>query len=170
MSWLDQAVRTRCVLTLPRLLEDIRLDHAERHPSLDETVIRCPFHREYHPLRLNDLHLQPSPPEVSNHQQVRRSNLPAIPAQAGPNWCRWHQTSSPRLTGICTYCGDELHVHQDALGSVKSGRAGQGYLIEKCPHGHHENAVMPVYGRKAIRTARLEQGAPVLQMTLGGIK
>lgn len=170
MSWLDQVVRTRCVLTLPRLLEQVRQDHAQHHPGLDETEIRCPFHREYHPLRLNDLHLQSPQPEISNHQQVWRSNLPAIPVNAGANYCRWHRTSSPALIGHCVYCGDELHVHQDALGSVKSGRAGQGYLVEKCPHGHHENAVMPVYGRKAIRIARLEQGAPVLQMTLSGVK
>jgi phage FluMu protein Com len=88
---------------------------------------------------------------------------------ARADWCVQHGTASRELTAPCAYCDKPLHVHQDALGAVKSGREGRGYLVEQCPRCGQPNAVQPVYGKYAIRTARLEDGAPVLQLTLGRI-
>jgi len=63
-----------------------------------------------------------------------------------------------------------VHVHQDALGMVKSGREGRGYLVERCAACGRDNAVQPVRGRNAVQVARLEGGIPVLQLTLGKLK
>ena len=53
------------------------------------------------------------------------------------------------------------------MGRVKSGHAGQGYLVQRCPACHRYNAVYPVYGKRAIRTSKLEGDAPVMQLTMG---
>jgi phage FluMu protein Com len=82
-------------------------------------------------------------------------------------WCIQHGTASPELTAACAYCDELVHVHQDALGRVKSGSTGQGYLTERCPACHHYNAVQPMVGKRGIRTSKLENGTPVLQLTLG---
>ena len=82
-------------------------------------------------------------------------------------WCRWHKTSSPEYWAVCAYCeANRVHVHQDALGHVKPGRSGQGYLVERCAACHRYNAVHPVQGKNAISTAQLDNGAPVLQLTM----
>ena len=94
--------------------------------------------------------------------------LPPIPAGKSDDWCRWHETASPQMSAPCAYCGASLHVHKDALGPVISGAAGQGFMVERCPACHQYNAVQPTYGKGAgIRTSQMENGEPVLQMTLG---
>ena len=78
----------------------------------------------------------------------------------------FHESTSDVLTASCAYCGTTLHAHRDELGRVKSGRLGTGYLEEKCPACHRANAVFPTYGDTAIRTTRLVEGAPAIQMKL----
>jgi len=85
-------------------------------------------------------------------------------------WCVQHATSSRELAAPCAHCATSLHVHQDALGRVKSGSTGQGYLTERCPACHRYNAVQPMVGMRGIRTSKLEDGAPVLQMTMGRMR
>ena len=74
--------------------------------------------------------------------------------------------SGPAIYGACAYCNTRLHVHHDALGGVKSGRHGAAYMEERCPACHRPNAVYPDRLGGGIRTERMVDGAPVLQMKL----
>lgn len=127
-----------CVLDMPDILASIGRDMVESQPELKETDIRCPFHGDWHPFRPNDLRLEAPVDRGSETAEVNHRRLPAIPKNAGPNWCRWHETSSTWLTTRCAYCNTAMHVHLEVL-----GRARQGILIEKCPACHRENAIRP---------------------------
>ena len=147
-------------------VEGLRRSLDRDTPDWTEHVYFCRWCQDEHIIHSEDRQL--SIVAGRDHEAAARpkgQSLPAIPVEASENYCRWHRTSSPQMAAPCAFCGTELHVHQDALGSVKSGRAGQGFLIQKCIC-RRENAVMPVYGKKAIRTAKLEDGKPVLQLSL----
>lgn len=178
------AVYHHCILRLSQVLDDLKLGMRDRGESGSE--VSCHKCRERHYIGVDDLHL--AAPDLQAHQSGKGAscNLPEIPPNAGPNWCRWHRTSSPMLTAPCAHvgCAYSVHVHQDMLGALRPGRGSQGWLVEKCPHGHHDNAVMlepgfdlerAVYlmdrdGKNeiagAVRTARLVEGRPVLQLRL----
>ena len=153
-----------------KAVEDLRRQMDQETPNWTEHEFFCRWCRAYHVIIRGEHQVRMTagdiPGELHAGTPRRRRHLPAIPRGASESYCIWHETSSPELHAPCAYCGTDMHAHQDALGKVKSGRAGLGYLIEKCPAGHHENAVMPVFGKKTIRTAKLEGGAPVLQMSL----
>lgn len=78
----------------------------------------------------------------------------------------FHKSRAPALAADCAYCGTQLHVHQDDLGRVKSGRHDVGYLVEKCPACHRPNAVFPAYGIGGIRAQKLSGVSPAMQMKI----
>ena len=148
--------------------ESFRQSMDRDEPGWTETTIFCPSCREDHVLVSDEKQFQLLPGQVASPPQVKHRGLPSIKAGAPDGWCRWHETASPQLTAPCAWetCRTPVHVHQDAMGRVKSGNAGQGYLVERCPACHRYNAVYPVYGKRAIRTSKLEGDGPVMQLTM----
>ena len=137
------------------------------YPGWTEETFFCPACREDHVLVSDAKQLQFVPGQDLHSSSTNQRSLPPIPAGAPEGYCRWHQTASPELSAPCAYCQTQLHVHQDAMGHVKSGQTEQGYLIQRCPACHRENAVHPIYGKRGVRTSKLEGDSPVLQMTMG---
>ena len=141
------------------------------YPGWTETSFLCPACHEYHELvsKAKQLQLVPgaAPPAKTHHRP-----LPPIKANAPEGYCRWHETASPQLEAPCAWetCRTPVHVHKDALGKVKSGREGKGYLIQRCPACHRSNAVHPTYGKAGIRTSKLEGDSPVLQLDMDVIR
>ena len=159
-----------CVRDMAREMADLKRSMDRDEPGWAETTVWCYWHRERHTLVSEERQLQ-LPPGISVEPAPTRGHrLPPLPANAPEGYCRWHKTPSPELSAPCAWetCRRPVHVHQDALGAVKSGRAAQGYLVERCPVCHRYNAVFPVYGKRAVRTSKLADGAPVLQLTMGG--
>ena len=165
-------VMTDCIAPgyVKKAVEELRHELDRETPNWTEHEFFCRWCRKYHIIVPGEHQVRMSagaiPGQLHAGTPRRRRPLPAIPPGASENYCRWHQASSPELHAACVWCGTDLHVHQDALGRVKAGRAGKGYLIQKCPACHRENAVRPVRDKKAITTAKLEDGVPVVQMSL----
>lgn len=158
-----------CVLDMAKEMEDFKRSLDRDEPGWEETTFWCFWHLERHTLvsETKQLHLIPGDPMDLAPSHSR--HLPPLPANAPEGYCRWHKTASPELSAPCAWetCRRPVHVHQDAMGAVKSGRAAQGYLVERCPVCHRYNAVFRVYGKQAVRTSKLVDGAPVLQLTMG---
>lgn len=167
-----------CILQEWRAIEGLRRALDRDQPGWTEYSVTCQFHRAEHTLHRDpgQVPLATLAPEASGSTPRKLGGLPPVPKGRDPaTWCVWHETSSPAVHGPCAWCGtDRLHVHRDALGTVRSGAAGAGYLVERCPACHQYNAVSPVYGTRpnhpAIRTARLEGDTPVIQLSLGGLR
>lgn len=152
------------------VIDSIRRDLDLTDPNWEDTTIWCRWCGEDHPVSRSQpqLNLIPGQRYTGEAKTAKGSRLPARPKNASATYCVWHETSSPELKAECAYCGaDRVHVHQDKLGHVKPGRSGQGYLVERCAACHRYNAVQPVQGQRAIRTAQLENGRPVRQLTIG---
>ena len=134
-----------------------RLDLTE--PGWTVQYFPCPEHGEDHEIRSG---LLVSAPQGG---QVRVSAAPRGRVIEGGQFCT-HRTTSQAIAAPCAYCGTRLHVHQDALGAVKSGRAGASFVEERCPACHRANAVLPAYGLGGVRTSQIVDGAPALQLSL----
>lgn len=145
--------------------EELKRALDEDKPGWTREQVRCPLHGGYHEL-------------VADPGQL--SLLAGAEGDAGrPRWpgprfrllasglACFHESTSDALAAPCAYCGTTLHAHKDALGRVKSGRQGTGYLEERCPACHQINAVFPAYGLGGIRVAKIAEGAPAMQMKLG---
>ncbi len=151
----------RCAL---QYAKSLRAGLDRDYPGWTVELIWCPWHREKHEI-ISDIRQAPllaSPVSRTGATFHRPSHRPRP-----VGWCPWHETASPQLTAPCAYCDTQLHVHQPELAKVKSGRQELGYLVERCPACHRYNAVIPAYGLGGIRTSRLADGAPVLQLKLG---
>ena len=151
-------------------IESIRRDHDFADPNWTEVTIWCRWCGVDHLVTRGREQLELVPGSLEAEAAAgtpRLHRLPPRPAGVSASWCRWHETASPEYWADCAYCGaNRVHVHQDMLGHVKPGRSGQGYVVERCAACHRYNAVHPV-GQRAIRTAQLDNGAPVLQLTMG---
>jgi hypothetical protein len=79
-------------------------------------------------------------------------------------YCRAHATSTERHEGWCVYCGAELHVHDAQLRLAVAYGVGH----EPCHYCHRVNGIMPTHTRSRYRTTKLEEGKPVMQLTLDG--
>jgi len=151
-------------MTCEERQERMREAMDKSYPGWTQESYFCPACQDHHDL-ISDRPTQlllgaESPPEI--HSRRRRR-----PHQAD-GWCVSHKTGSPEVVGRCAYCDKALHVHHDELGHVRSGQAGRGYIEEQCPACGKVNAVQPLYGgQKGIQTSRIEDGALVLQLTLG---
>ena len=152
----------------------IRESMDQEQPGWIETSYFCPACRDYHDIisEVKQLQLSPDSTAVPGKFPANPRRLPPMKPGAPEGWCRWHETASPQLSAPCAWesCRTPVHVHKDALGKVKSGAAGQGYLTERCPACHRYNAVHPTYGKAGVRTSKLEGENPVLQMTMGGVR
>lgn len=164
----------RCILNDRRAIDGLKEVLNREEPGWEQTPIWCLWHKVHHVLLSDERQLPiprgPTPGEGGHTpgEGVSTSHrLPPIPAGKPANWCRWHETASPELAAPCAWCRTSLHVHQDALGRVKSGAVGKGYLVQPCPACHRPNAVYPVHGKRAIRTSKLEGDTPVMQLTMG---
>lgn len=146
------------------LLDQLRATLDRDEPGWTVEDMWCRLHQEYHELK-------PAPGQRAMLATPERAAMkPARPTQRfvvleGGVRC-FHANTSPALAGPCAYCGVMLHTHADALGAVKSGRAGAGYLEERCPACHRANAVYPAYGLGGIRVMPLAEEGPVMQMKL----
>ena len=167
----------KCALEMPEIMDSLRESMDREEPGWTDTTFFCPFCRDDHVLVSEEKQFQLIPPELrvrdrSGHPDSTGTpplnrGIPPLKHNAPEGWCRWHESASSQLTAPCAYCRTPVHVHQDALGRVKSGREGKGYLVQRCPACHRFNAVHPVYSKKGIRTSKLEDGAPVMQLTMG---
>ena len=158
----------KCVLSMARELKSLAAAMDRDKPGWADMTILCPGCRDDHVIISGTKQLQLVPGEIPD-VKTRRSHLPPLKPGAPEGWCRWHETASPELAAPCAWetCRTPVHVHQDALGQVKSGAAGKGYLVQRCPACHRYNAVHPVYGKKGtIRTSKLDGATPVLQMAM----
>ena len=160
-----------CILNMRKEIEDFKVRMNLDEPGWVETEVRCQGHRTWHVLLSDDrqgaLLAEMREAHTPDGGEPRGHRLPPIPAGKPETWCRWHETASPQLVAPCAWCGTALHVHQDALGTVKSGRTGQGFLVQSCPACHRDDAIYPVYGKRAIRTSKMEGETPVMQLTFG---
>lgn len=163
----------RCPLMDPKIVRSLRESLDRDNPGWTEAEVACRRCREYHTVTRDPGQMPMLRPGSGGRPRADRGRdrrSPPIPANAGPDWCRWHRTSSPSVHHPCAHCGSRrLHVHQDMLGPVRSGRAGQGYLVERCPACHQSNAVQPLYTGRGVRASRIDDSGPVVQMTLRGL-
>lgn len=138
----------------------------EDKPGWTDETVWCPPHRAWH-------RLIRSPGQVA---MLTAETGPDHQAQAGHRYQKgvlladgtlcFHGNSSPAIYGACAYCGTRLHVHHNALAGVKSGRHGAAYIEELCPACHRPNAVYPDHLAGGVRTMRMVDGEPALQMKL----
>lgn len=145
------------------------------HPGWTETSFWCPGCRQTHTLvsAEKQLQMQMISGRAGAHPSASGGRRPPRMKPGAPEgWCHWHETASPQLATPCAWetCRTSVHVHRNALGPVKSGRAGKGFLVERCPACHRYNAIHPTYGRNAISASKLEGGIPVLQLNMRGIE
>lgn len=134
------------------------------YPGWTVEYFPCQVHDEDHEIRADVL--QPSfvrPGPVARGAAAAVMTKPAGRVLDNGLFCT-HATAANPLVGNCAFCGTRLHVHQADLGAVKSGRAGTGFLEEKCPACHRPNAVHAAYGLGGIRTSRIVEGGPAMQM------
>jgi len=157
----------KCPLT-DRMVQSIKRDMDRTDPGWTETEVRCPPCQIRHVIVSDQRQLEMLRASNPDDQLPAKTHrLPRLKPGTPENWCRWHETTSPELAAPCAWetCRARVHVHRDALGAVRSGRAGAGFLVQRCPACHRYNYVQPIYGgRPGIRTAKAENGAPVLQM------
>ena len=156
-------VYRRCILRAPRwVMRSFKDSMNQDEPGWEQTTVYCPTCREDHVI-LSDERQGAMLPGGGAPATRRRSHI----APGKPDtWCIWHETNSPHLAAPCAYCRAPLHCHKDALGRVKSGASG--FVVERCPACHLYNAVQPTYGKTpGITTSPMEEGEPVLQLSLG---
>lgn len=154
------------VLSCRAAMQTMRVSLDRDEPGWTETTFYCPCCRDDHTVVSDSKQLQLTPGATAV-PPPKHSGLPPVKRGRPEGWCRWHETASAQMAAPCAYCRTPVHVHQDAMGHVKSGHAGQGYLVQRCPACHRYNAVYPVHGKRAIRTSKLEGNAPVMQLTMG---
>ena len=148
---------------------DLRKALDRDQPGWTEEVAWCPRCHVEHILRSGEKQLPMMPADQAEEVLQTRRRM-GFRRDMPPGWCRWHETASPQLITGCAWCQASLHVHKDAVGRVKSGRESKGYLVQRCPRCHHENAVYPHYrSRGGIRTSKLEGDTPVIQLNLGRV-
>lgn len=142
----------------------------EDQPGWTVATVWCRFHRAEH---------QYTAPQGQralfgdSRRGELRQVLPRVPrgTKLEDGTLCFHGDSRPGgiIWAACTYCATRLHVHAAALAAVKSGRHGAGYLTEWCPACHRAQAVYPAYGGLGgVRTGKLADGAPVMQLRIGG--
>ena len=158
-----------CWLGDQKGLKSLREDMDREEPGWETTEVYCISCRVEHTITSDERQgtlLREMRDQHTPGQPQQSKRLPPIPAGKPDDWCRWHETSSPQLAAPCAYCRASLHCHKDALGRVKSGASG--FVIERCPACHLYNAVQPTYGKTpGITTSPMEDGEPVLQLTMG---
>ena len=146
--------------------EELRRSNDRYDPQWAVDSIWCPLHQEYHEFS-RDIPQVPMAIGASERPsplpgKTRQKKFSLLPDGRA---C-FHDNSSPAVSGPCPHCGTILHVHQDMLGPLKSGRHGTGYLEERCPACHRWSAVHAAYGLGGIRTSKLAEGGPAMQMKL----
>ena len=139
-------------------------------PGWLTTSFLCPNCGEYHDLvsEVKQLRMDAASNPVV---PTPKSGVPPIKPGAPRGWCPWHETASPKFSAPCAWgCNARVHVHQEDLGPVKSGRAEKGYMVARCPACHRDNAVHPAYGKGGgIRTAKLDGDTPVVQLKMAKV-
>ena len=143
--------------------DDIRRSNDRLEPGWSRDRVWCRLHQVYH-------ELMPGPGQRSFIRSVEvdprtlHSPKGRVRFLQGRLPCFHENAGTDVLTAPCAYCGTMLHAHRDELGRIKSGRLGKGFLEEHCPACHRANAVFPTYGDMAIRTTRVIDGKPAMQM------
>lgn len=150
-----------------RMVAQMRAEMTEKY-GVTETTYWCRWCQEHHEL-IADTHQRQMIDASTQASPARSRRLPPMKPIAG--WCRWHQTARPELAGTCPHCRSRFHVHgePDAIGRPTWGRS-EGQIVERCSQCHRGIVVSPTVDRRGIRAARLESGAPVIQMAMHGVR